>query len=226
MATIGRTLVRVGGALLLAASALIYDQSALRHRARIPLPEDVSIVVARRDIREGEVIDGSSTTMLVWPAALPAGAFTNLDAVRMRVANGPIFEGEVILPRRLLPVGSAASSEIRITPGTRAMSIRVSENLLTRLIQPNSRVDVLDAFVEGGTKRADLIVPNLRVLAVGAVPGQHAEGQTPEALAVTLEVTPYEARMIAAALVRGPVELSLRGSSAPSAARLERVSRP
>ena len=60
------------------------------------------------------------------------------------MARVPVFTGEAIVPGRLARAGTAPGLEARITPGMRAMSVRINDVAgMSGLVQPNSRVDVL-----------------------------------------------------------------------------------
>lgn len=153
-------------------------------------------------------------TVLRFGGALLLGAGATVFDTRSAM-NGERLE----VHTGLQPV---AAGDIHITPGKRAIGIRVyGEHDLTRMIQPNSRVDVVAISTEGGVQRGDVFLTNVRVLAFGAIRNLRADGKPVEAPVATLEVTPYEARMISAAQMRGPLQLLLRGYGDPPGARDE-----
>jgi pilus assembly protein CpaB len=155
-----------------------------------------------------------------WPVGVvPAGAFTSIDSVVNRVARIDVFRGEVIVPGRLAPEGVASGLQVKITPGKRAMSVRVDDvSSLNGMLQPNSRVDVLVVTHDASNQKdvAKLFMSNMRVLSVGTIVSQTANDSRPiQAPTVTLEVTPTEAERLAIAQNTGRIQLTLRGYADP-----------
>ena len=90
---------------LIAAAAAIF---ALRGVLDAPKAKRVTarrpVVVASRDIPEGDAIEALSVTIAPWPeGSVPSGSYSVLDSVVGRVARIAIFKGEVIMPSRLSP---------------------------------------------------------------------------------------------------------------------------
>jgi pilus assembly protein CpaB len=178
------------------------------------------VVVADRDIPEGHMIDRRDLHTAAWPAAsVPAGAFTAGDSVVGRITRVSVFTGEPMVPGRLAPVGTGGGIEVKITPGKRAMAIRIDDVAgLTGLIQPNSRVDILVNMVDaaaGGKRVAKLFMENMRVLSVGTQIIRAENGRPIRAASATLEVTPEEAERLAIAVGTGSIQLVLRGYGDP-----------
>jgi pilus assembly protein CpaB len=182
------------------------------------------VVVADKDIPEGHLIDRRDLHTAAWPAAsVPAGAFTSGDSVVGRVTRVSVFTGEPIVPGRLAPAGTGGGIEVKITPGKRAMAIRIDEVAgLTGLIQPNARVDILVNTVDpaaGGKRVAKLFMENMRVLSVGTQIIRAENGRAFRAASATLEVTPEEAERLAIAVGTGSIQLVLRGYGDPDSVR-------
>jgi pilus assembly protein CpaB len=219
MATVGQTLFRFAGALLLGASATAMDHPQI---LEAPLATSriatVPVVVAAKDIPEGAIVDRVALVVAQWPAGTqPSGAYTTLDEVTNRVARVGIYEGEAIVPGRLAPEGTGAGLEIHISPGKRAYGIRVDNVLsLPGLIQPNSRVDIAVVVDDGSGKRvAKLFMTNMRLLAVGVAPGQLVDGRPGTISVASIEVTPTEAEKLAVAASQGSLRLVPRGYGDP-----------
>ncbi len=195
--------------------------NAIRVGSHVAMAE---VVVADRDIPEGHLIDRKDLHTAAWPAAsVPAGAFTAGDSVVGRVTRVSVFTGEPIVPGRLAPAGTGGGIEVKITPGKRAMAIRIDEVAgLTGLIQPNARVDILvnttDAAA-GGKRVAKLFMENMRVLSVGTQIIRNENGRAFRAASATLEVTPEEAERLAIAVGTGSIQLVLRGYGDPDSVR-------
>lgn len=176
------------------------------------------VVVALRDIPEGSQIDRDMIGTSTWPAqAMPAGAFSRLDSVVGRVARVPVFKGEAIVPGRLAPEGTGPGLEVKISPGKRAMAVRINDVAgISGLIQPNSRVDVLVTMRDGTRAQvAKLFMENMRVLSVGTQVQRGLDGLPADGKIATLEVTPEEAERLAVAMGQGAIQLVLRGYGDP-----------
>jgi pilus assembly protein CpaB len=145
-----------------------------KESARIPTQ---SVVVAAQDVPEGASLDRMVLTVSDWPVpTVPAGAYASLDSVQGRVTRVAVFKGEPIVPGRLAPAGTGPGIEVKITPGKRAMGVRIDDvSGISGLLQPNSRVDVLVTLrdmtgsSEGPERQVSkLFMENMRVLSVGS----------------------------------------------------------
>lgn len=178
-----------------------------------------SVVVATQDVPEGVALTRSAMTVERWPeASAPDSAFRVVDSVVGRVTRIPVFKGEAIVPGRLAPAGTGPGIQVKITPGKRAMAVRIDDVVgVSGLIQPDSRVDVLVTLREQGDERqvAKLFMSNMRVLSVGTVDRAGRDNEPIKATTATLEVTPFEAERLAVAMRDGIIQLVLRGYGDP-----------
>ena len=182
------------------------------------------LVVAAKNLPEGSAIDRTALSVREWPVAtVPAGAFASTDSLIGRVTRVAVFEGEPIVPGRLAPSGTGPGIEVKITPGKRAMALRINDVAgVSGLIQPNSRVDVLVNIrneASDGKLVAKLFMENMRVLSVGTAVERDAEGKAIQAATAALEVTPEEAEKLAIASNQGSIQLVLRGYGDPDSVR-------
>ncbi len=183
------------------------------------------VVVAARDVAEGEKLERLALSVAEWPAGTaPESAFTSVDSAVGRVVRIPVFKGEAIVPGRLAPAGTGPGLEVKITPGMRAMAVKINDVAgLSGLIQPNSRVDVLVTLKENqqmNTKdEAKLFMNNMRVLSVGTQIERGDDGKPIQATTATLEVTPPQAEQLAVAMNQGTIQLVLRGYGDPDSVR-------
>jgi pilus assembly protein CpaB len=179
------------------------------------------VVVAAVDLPEGKILRAEDVKVTTVPrAGIVPGAYSTTDSVVGRVTRIPVFNGEALVPGRLAPVGSGAGLEVKITPGKRAMAVRIDDVVgLSGLIQPNSRVDVLVTLKADGTgeqqQRAKLFMSNMRVLSVGANIERGPDGRALNEATAALEVTPQEAEQLAIATNQGKIQLVLRGYGDP-----------
>jgi len=183
------------------------------------------VVVAARDVAEGDKLERLSLSLVQWPAGTaPESAFTNIDSAVGRIVRIPVFKGEAIVPGRLAPPGTGPGLEVKITPGLRAMAVKINDVAgLSGLIQPNNRVDVLVTLKENqqqNTKdEAKLFMSNMRVLSVGTQIERGDDGKPIQATTATLEVTPTQAEQLAVAMNQGTIQLVLRGYGDPDSVK-------
>ena len=151
------------------------------------------VVVSVQDVSEGRSIERASVTVAQWPiGTVPAGAYSSVDSVVGRVARVDVFKGEVIVPGRLAPDGTGPGLQVKITPGKRAIAVRIDDVAgLNGLIQPNSRVDILVTVHDpsNNTQVSKLFMSNMRVLSVGTVSQTSADNRPISAPTATIEVT-------------------------------------
>lgn len=181
------------------------------------------VVVASRDIAWGEAIDRLAVTVAQWPVSTaPVGAYGRVDSVAGRVARVDIFMGEPIVPGRLAPEGTAAGLETKITPGKRAMAVRINDvSGLAGMIQPNSRVDILLITTPKGSTdpKSKLFMENMRVLMMQTTTQRSEDGRPIPATVATLEVTPEEFELLGIAQAQGSIQLALRGYGDPDSVK-------
>jgi pilus assembly protein CpaB len=172
------------------------------------------VVVAKDDIPLGSAIEEWMITVKEWPApVVPEGTFVSEDSVIGRVVRVDVFPGDAIVPGRLAPLGTAPGLEAKITPGKRAMSVRIDDvSGLSGMVQPNSRVDVL-LTLDGRSSK--LFMPNMRILAMGSEVERDEDGDPINTTVATLEVTTAEGERLAVATAQGKIQLMLRGYQDP-----------
>ncbi|MFC7536900.1 Flp pilus assembly protein CpaB [Sphingomonas sp. GCM10030256] len=203
------------------------------------VPVGPKILVARKALPVGTIIDAESLTYQSWPQELvqnayylegsPDGDISKLlgTVVRNAVTAGqPLTRGALVGPQDR---GFLAAA---LGPGMRAVTVPVTATSgVAGFIFPGDRVDVvLTQQVEGGgegpaLKVSETIVRNMRVLATDQrVDSKGEDGKTEVRTfaSVTMEATPRIAEKIAVAQSLGQITLSLR-SIADSTAELERA---
>jgi pilus assembly protein CpaB len=136
------------------------------------------------------------------------------------VARSRIYPGEAVIDWKLAPLGAQPGMEVKISPGYRAMAIRVSDIVgITGLIRPDSRVDVLvtmDADRGGRSQPiGKIILQNMRVLSVGTQMDRGDPSKPIISSALTVECTPEEAEVLAVAMNQGSLSLALRSYGDP-----------
>ena len=203
------------------------------------VPLGPKVLVAKKALPVGTIIDPDSFTFQPWPKKLmqsayyvegqPDGDPKKLlgTVVRYNITAGqPVTRGSLVGPQDR---GFLAAA---LGPGMRAITVPVNVSSgVAGFVFPGDHVDmVLTQQVEGGgdgpsLKVSETIIRNLRVLATDQrVTDKDDDGKTQVKTFsnVTLEVTPRIAEKIAVAQSLGTLSLSLR-SIADNTADLERA---
>ncbi len=231
-----RTLVVLGVALgaALVASYVAYV-AMQRVSARSAAPDTVPVVVATRPVPMGTLLTSDYVKVVEWPAASPVeGAAARVDDVIDRGVVLPMAVNEPVTEAKLAARGTGAGLPPTITPGMRAISIKVNEVVgVAGFVVPGSKVDVLVTIEppqQAGQRNrmTRVVVSNVQVLTAGSRIDQEAaqkEGKPIPTSVVTLLVSPEDAERIALAQNEGQVTLTLRNpldtaSAATPGARL------
>jgi pilus assembly protein CpaB len=203
------------------------------------VPVGPKVLVARKPLPVGTIIDAEALTYQPWPKELMQSAYYIEGApdgdpkkllgtvVRYAITAGqPVTRGSLVGPQDR---GFLAAA---LGPGMRAVTVPVSAvTSVAGFVFPGDHVDLmLTQQVSGGGDGAPLkvtetIIRNLRVLATDQrVTSTDEEGKTlvKTFSNVTLEVTPRMAEKISVAQNLGSLSLSLR-SIADNGADLERA---
>src|SRR3954452_14669308 len=203
------------------------------------VPVGPKVLVAKKALPVGTIIDADSFTYQPWPKELMQSAYYVEGAagatpqslmgtvVRYQVTAGqPVTRGTLVGPQDRGFLAAALGA------GMRAITVPVNASTgVAGFVFPGDRVDLmLTQQVEGGgqgpaLKVTETIVRNIRVLATDQrVTDKDKDGKTEVKTFsnVTLEVTPRIAEKVAVAQSMGMLSLSLR-SIADNNAELERA---
>lgn len=178
-----------------------------RYGAQEKPPEMIKVLVAAKDIPIDTKIDQTFLKAVEMPpASAPAGHLTTTDQILGKRLKEPVYNGEVILARRLLDDSAASMLSVTLTPGKRAVAIRVDDIIgVSGFILPGSHVDLITT---SGGQGVRTVLQDIKVLTVGQT--LTAEGGTLRAGSVTLEVDPRQAEIVMEATERGSIRLALR----------------
>ena len=233
------------GALLIAgvtavmAKNMFAGSGAPQASAAPAVPTGPKVLVARKALPVGTIIDAESLAFQPWPKELMQSAYYTEGApdadqtkllgtvVRYQVTAGqPLTRGALVGPNDR---GFLAAA---LGPGMRALTVPVNASTgVAGFVFPGDRVDlVLTQAIEGGgegppLKVSETIVRNVRVLATDqriTDKGEDGKTEVKTFSNVTLEATPRIAEKIAVAQSMGQLSLSLR-SLADNNAELERA---
>ncbi len=203
------------------------------------VPAGPKVLVARKALPVGTIIDAESLAFQAWPKELVQNAYytegapgADISKLLGTVVRNPITAGQPLTKGALVGPNDRGFLAAALGPGMRAVTVPVSNTSgVAGFIFPGDRVDmVLTQDVTGGgegppLKVSETIIRNLRVLATDQrIDSKNEEGKTEVKTfaTVTLEATPRIAEKIAVAQAMGTLSLSLR-SIADNTAELERA---
>ncbi|ACL57530.1 Flp pilus assembly protein CpaB [Methylobacterium nodulans] len=203
-------------ALALGGSAAFLARSYLMSVSSVgpaPLPAH-TIVVATQPLPFGTQLTPENTTEIDWPSETRLeGSFATRDELlrgERRVVLSSIARNEVVLAGKITGPGQRATLSTLIEEGMRAVAVRVDDvRGVAGFILPNDRVDVVltrDEEARESKGFADILLQNVKVLAIDQLANDHADKPT-VARAVTLELNPVQAQKII--LAQGVGRLSL-----------------
>jgi pilus assembly protein CpaB len=217
----------------------MFSGAGAQQAAAAAVPLGPKVLVAKKALTVGTIIDAESFGYQPWPKELMQGTYYVEGApdgdpkslmgqvVRYNITAGqPVTRGSLVGPKDR---GFLAAA---LGPGMRAITVPVNAaTSVAGFVFPGDHVDmVLTQTVKGGGEGPPLnvsetIVRNVRVLATDQrVTSTDADGKTQVKVFsnVTLEVTPRLAEKLSVAQSLGTLSLSLR-SIADNTAELERA---
>lgn len=179
----------------------------------------VACVAATHDMPAGTRLKKADLKLVRIPEKdLPRTAVLDLNMTQDRVLLFPVNTNEALTGAKLTSTSRAEGIAATIDPGMRAISVQISDSSgASGLIQPRSHVDVL--FTRPGsmseavttTVLEDVVVLSVgRATEVSSTANLDPRAPRPQNQAVTLLVTPEEARKVELAKNQGKVSLSLR----------------
>jgi pilus assembly protein CpaB len=187
--------------------------------------QTVDILVAKSDIGLGHSVKPDDLQWQTWPAATTSNGFISrankADAIKEitgSIARSPFIAGEPIREQKLVKADGSGFMAAILPAGYRAVSTEISpETGAGGFILPNDRVDVLltkrDKSLDG--KSADvavseIILRNIRVLAIDQAPKEKEGASALVGRTVTLELKPDQTELLARSRQSGTLSLALR----------------
>ncbi len=204
-----RALIMLGISVVIAAIAVYLASNWLSKKGDIATAK---VVVAKTDVAAGTPVTPEVVTLSDWPrASVPKGAFGDVAMLKDRVISTGLTAGEPVVESRLAPVGSKGGLSAVITPGKRALTVKVNEIVgVAGFALPGNFVDIMvNTSDERGNPISKIVLEKILVLAVA----QEAERDPtkPKVVnAVTMELTPEEVEKLDLARSIGSLSLVLR----------------
>jgi pilus assembly protein CpaB len=213
----------VGGIAAYFAHEIISNTPAV---ARTP---ESTIVVAAGPLEYGTALSDGNLIEVSWATSnVPEGAFNSkADLLKdgERAALTSMEKNEPVISSRITGPNQPASLAALVGPGMRAVSITVDEARgVAGFVRTGDRVDVIltrsDSRNESGGSYADVLLQDVKVLAIGQLSKERQEHPT-VVKTVTVEVSSEQAQKLVLAGGVGTLSLVLRqaGASKPEAAR-------
>jgi pilus assembly protein CpaB len=187
--------------------------------------QTVDVLVAKSDIGLGHTLKADDMQWQTWPAASIGNTFIRRaerpDAttqVAGWIARAPFIAGEPIREQKLVKADGSGFMAAILPAGMRAISTEISpETGAGGFILPNDRVDVILSKRDKDPERSgpevvhsEIILSNVRVLAIDQAPREKDGQNAVVGKTVTLELKPEQAETLARARQSGTLALALR----------------
>jgi pilus assembly protein CpaB len=187
----------------------------------------VDVLVAKSDIGLGQSVKPEDLQWQTWPAATASNSFIRRNErpeattqIAGSIARAPFIAGEPIRELKLVRADGSGFMAAILPTGMRAISTEITpETAAGGFILPNDRVDVILSKHEKNpdnrgsmtdTVNSEIILTNIRVLAIDQAP-KEKEGQNAlVGRTVTLELKPEQTETLARARQSGTLSLALR----------------
>jgi pilus assembly protein CpaB len=187
--------------------------------------QTVDVLVAKSDIGLGQSVSPENLQWQTWPAATAGNNFIRRNErpeatkeVSGSIARAPFLAGEPIREPKLVRANGSGFMAAILPSGMRAISTEISpETGAGGFILPNDRVDVILSKREKNPDRSgpdtissEIILKNVRVLAIDQAPKEKDGQNAVVGKTVTLELRPEQAETLARARQSGTLSLALR----------------
>jgi pilus assembly protein CpaB len=185
----------------------------------------VEVLVAKADIGLGQAIKPGDMVWQTWPEAASSVFIRRSDRpdaanqLLGSIARSPFITGEPIREQKLVKADGSGFMAAILPAGMRAVSTEISpETGAGGFILPNDRVDVILSKRDKNPDRpgapdfasSEIILSNIRVLAIDQAPKEKEGQNTVVGRTVTLELKPEQAETLARAHQSGSLSLALR----------------
>jgi pilus assembly protein CpaB len=189
----------------------------------------VEVLVAKSDIQLGQAVKAEDLQWQTWPQSTASSAFIRRDSrpdaqtqIAGSIARVPLMQGEPIREQKLVKADGSGFMAAILPSGMRAVSTEISaETAAGGFILPNDRVDIVltrrlkNPDTNGATGGNDLvlsevILTNIRVLAIDQAPKEKDGQNAVVGKTVTLELKPDQVATLSASRQGGTLSLALR----------------
>jgi len=188
--------------------------------------QTVDVLVAKSDIGLGQTLTANDLQWQSWPASTASKTFIRRNErpdattqVAGSIARAPFIAGEPIREAKLVKADGSGFMAAILPTGMRAVSTEISpETGAGGFILPNDHVDVILTRREKNPDRSnstdivvsEIVLSNIRVLAIDQAPKEKDGQNSVIGKTVTLELRPEHTFILAAARQAGTLSLALR----------------
>ena len=186
----------------------------------------VDVLIAKSDIGLGQSVTAEDLQWQSWPAAGTSSSFIKRSEhpeatkeIVGSIARSPFIAGEPIREPKLVKANGSGFMAAILPTGMRAISTEISpETAAGGFILPNDRVDVIlskreknpDRVAAADAVSSEIILSNVRVLAIDQAPKEKDGQNSVVGKTVTLELKPEQSETLARARQSGTLSLALR----------------
>ncbi|MES1198989.1 MAG: Flp pilus assembly protein CpaB [Pseudomonadota bacterium] len=240
-----RQLIVLGVAFLAAIGALFLIKGMgarpSPHAAAAETIAGQEVLVALHDIPQGAALTAADMGPRLFPQASVNSQYVPVaqqSEMAGAVTRRAFVTGEPIVRGSVVQANDRGFMAAQLEPGYRAVAVKIeSKTAAGEFIQPNDHVDVIltshiQVHDNGDSQeqvRSEIVLEDVRVLAIGEKVQTQSSGNAPEQAqgdTAVLELSAGDARVLAQADALGDITLALRGVEAeppglraPSAAR-------
>ena len=188
--------------------------------------QTVDVLVAKSDIGLGQTLTVNDVIWQSWPASTTSGSFIRRNdrpdattQIAGSIVRAPFVAGEPIREAKLVKADGSGFMAAILQSGYRAVSTEISaETGAAGFILPNDHVDVMMTRrlknpanpIAPDTILTDVVLANIRVLAIDQAPKEKEGTNNVIGRTVTLELKPEQAASLASSRQAGILSLALR----------------
>ncbi|MDP3855660.1 Flp pilus assembly protein CpaB [Phenylobacterium sp.] len=136
-----------------------------------------------------------------------------IQAFEGAIVKEAILKGEPMMARKVVRAGQSGYMAVVVAPGMRAMAVPINaETAAGGFILPGDRVDVLQSrkAAEGDGVVTEVLMRNLRVLAIDQATAPGKDAKTIVGAVATLELPASDVEVLARGKALGEMQLALR----------------
>jgi len=185
--------------------------------------EKADVLTVAKDIGQGQKISAKALAWTPWPKNMVTDFMVTrtsqpdaLEKFAGKRSLAKLYAGEPFLPKKALSSTDGGVLAAMLPKGMRAISVGISVTTgAGGFIMPNDRVDVLLTRTIGERKITDVVLSNVRVLAIDQMLQTGKDGEetaSSEIKTATLELKPHQAEILAKAESMGQLSLALRSA--------------
>ncbi len=175
-----------------------------------------TVVYAIKDIPEGQTIPSEALEeRQIEQSKSPEDALASITLATGRTSKYGITAGQIVSQHDLQAQSANLSFDARLKTGFRAVTFAVDNNSgVAGFISPESHIDIIGMVGAGADTRANPILSDVEVIAVGQTFQRSAGASSAvPASSVTVAVTPADTTKLIKAVLASKLYLSLRNST-------------